>query len=73
MEGDYYILPSSVHEVLVLSKEADITPAVLRDMVVEVNQGLVPLEERLGDEIYEFQGRTGTLQKCKIPEREMTR
>lgn len=73
MEGDYYILPSSVHEVLVLSKEADITPAVLRDMVVEVNQGLVPLEERLGDEIYEFQGRTGTLQKCKIPDREMTR
>ena len=73
MEGDYYILPSSVHEVLVLSKEADITPAVLLDMVVEVNQGLVPLEERLGDEIYEFQGRTGTLQKCKIPEREMTR
>lgn len=28
------------------------------------------LEERLGNDVYEFQGKTGTLQKCKIAEKE---
>ena len=73
MQGDYYILPSSVHEVIILSKETDFTPAALRDMVVEINQEVVSLEDRLGNDVYEFQGRTGTLQKCKIPEKERTR
>ena len=73
MEGDYYILPSSVHEVLVLSKESGFTPVELRKMVMEVNREQVIPEERLGNEVYEFQGKTGTLQKCKITEKEMTR
>ena len=58
---------------IILSKETDFTPAALRDMVVEVNQEVVSLEDRLGNDVYEFQGRTGTLQKCKIPEKERTR
>lgn len=73
MEGDYYILPSSVHEVLVLSKESGFMPAELRKMVMEVNREQVIPEERLGNDVYEFQGRTGTLQKCKITEKEITR
>ena len=73
MEGDYYILPSSVHEVLVLSKESGFTPAELRKMVMEVNREQVVPEERLGNEVYEFQGETGILQKCKITEKERTR
>lgn len=73
MEGDYYILPSSVHEVIILSKETHFTPAELRKMVVDINREQVPLEDRLGNDVYEFQGKTGTLQKCKIPEKEMDR
>ena len=73
MEGDYFILPSSVHEVLILSKESGFTPAELRKMVIDVNREKVIPEERLGNEVYEFLGRTGTLQKCKIPEKEMAR
>ena len=73
MEGDYYILPSSLHEVLILSKEVGFTPAELRKMVVEVNREQVDPEERLGNDVYEFQGKTGTLQKCKVAEKEKTR
>lgn len=73
MGGDYYILPSSVHEVLILSKEIHFTPAELRKMVVDINREQVEPEERLGNDVYEFQGKTGTLQKCKVAEKEKTR
>lgn len=73
MEGDYYILPSSVHEVLILSKEIHFTPAELRKMVVDINREQVEPEDRLGNDVYEFQGKTGTLQKCKVAEKEKTR
>lgn len=73
MEGDYYILPSSVHEVLILSKEIGFSPAELKKMVMEVNRDQVVPEERLGNDVYEFLGEIGTLQKCKVAEKEMTR
>ena len=73
MEGDYYILPSSVHEVIILSKGTHFTPAELRKMVVDINREQVPLDDRLGNDVYEFQGKAGMLQKCKIPEKEMDR
>ena len=73
MEGDFYILPSSVHEVLILSKETEFMPAELKRIVMEVNQKQVAPEERLGNDVYEFQGETGRLQKCKIAEKQMAR
>ena len=73
MEGDFYILPSSVHEVLILSKEMGLAPSELKKMVMEVNRDQVIPEERLGNDVYEFQGENGTLQKCKVAEKEMTR
>lgn len=62
-----------MHEVIILSKKTHFTPAELRKMVVDINREQVPLEDRLGNDVYEFQGKTGTLQKCKIPEKEMDR
>ncbi len=73
MGGDYYILPSSVHEVMILSKETKFPPEELRGMVRSINREQVLPEERLGNDVYEFQGKTGTLQKCKIAEKERNR
>ena len=73
MGGDYYILPSSVHEVMILSKETKFPPEELRGMVRCINREQVLPEERLGNDVYEFQGKTGTLQKCKIAEKERER
>lgn len=69
--GDYFILPSSVHEVLVLSKESDIPPEVLKSTVKTVNWREVRPKERLANEIYEYCGGSSILKKCRIQEREM--
>ena len=68
--GDsYYILPSSVHEVLVIPKEfaktMDMTPKELGAMVRDVNAEEVSKEERLSDHIYEFDKDTKSLDTVK--------
>lgn len=56
---DFYILPSSIHEVLLVRKsEFPDSADRLKEMVQGVNQSMVAPEERLSDEIYEFDGRS---------------
>ncbi len=50
--GDYYILPSSVHEVLLIPK-GDLEIENLEEMVMEVNETTVDLQEQLSDHVYE--------------------
>ena len=51
---DFYILPSSTHEVLLLKKSDADDMEFLKEMVSEINETHVPLEDRLSDSIYEF-------------------
>lgn len=51
--GDFYILPSSVHEVLLVPMEAKLAEE-LECMVREVNATQVSPEERLSDNIYTY-------------------
>ena len=54
--GDLYILPSSVHELIVISAEkAD--PVELEAMVQMINQNEVEEAERLSDHIYRYDGK----------------
>lgn len=56
---DYYILPSSVHEALILPKsKCDMDIEELKHMVHDINQQEVSIEERLSDNVYEFNGRS---------------
>ena len=56
---DFYILPSSIHEVrLVRRSEFPDSVGCLKEMVQSVNQSMVAPEERLSDEVYEFDGRS---------------
>lgn len=50
----YYILPSSVHEVLIIPKSRFFQPKQLGEMVRDINQSDVLREERLSDRVYEF-------------------
>lgn len=53
-EGDYYILPSSIHEVLMLpAGELDDTEK-LKEMVKEINQDAVDESERLSNNVYYY-------------------
>ena len=53
MGTDLFILPSSVHEIIVVSADMG-TPESLAEMVREVNGGEVAAEEQLSDHVYRY-------------------
>lgn len=57
LKTDLYILPSSIHEVIVVSTDMG-TPESLSEMVREVNGSEVSEEEQLSDHVYHFNGET---------------
>ena len=61
MGGDYYVLPSSVHEVLVLSADSGMRPEELADMVQNINESFVDEKDRLSDHVYYYNAREKTL------------
>lgn len=61
-----YILPSSIHEVLIIPKENAPSPKELGEMVREVNRTQVAREEVLSDRIYEYDKERGKI--CQVPE-----
>ncbi len=54
---DYYILPSSIHETLVVAKSESEDYLELQEMVQEINQREVAPEERLSDYVYEYDAK----------------
>lgn len=54
MEGDYYIIPSSVHEVLLLPKSFEADTDRLHELVHEVNRDVLQPEDFLSDHVYEM-------------------
>ncbi len=60
LEGNYYLLPSSVHEFLVLPEDAGYRPKELKEIVCDVNENHITAEEFLSDSIYYFDGKVIT-------------
>ena len=52
--GDYYVLPSSVHEVLAMPKNGDLSYEELKKLVQSVNRYKVPEDAVLSDHVYEY-------------------
>lgn len=69
--GDYFVLPSSVHEVLIMPKSEDMDPKELRNMVQDVNATQVAEGEILSDQVYEYDVKTHKLSIC-APGKELT-
>ena len=57
---DFYILPSSIHEVILVPYEEGMDVESLREMVSEVNGSQVPEEEVLSERVYVYR-REGNL------------
>ena len=53
-----YIIPSSIHELLIYPDFGDVSPAELSGYVKEVNRTQVPLHDRLSDHIYYYDRKT---------------
>lgn len=62
LEGSLYILPSSVHEVILLRDDGEESATYLQWMVSEVNRAHVLPEEILSDHIYYYRRETGKLE-----------
>ena len=55
--GDFFVLPSSINEILLVPDNGDMTADVLRDMVKDVNAKEVSPEERLSDNVYHYDSK----------------
>lgn len=63
MIGDFYVIPTSIHEVLAIPKSLTDDTKSLRRMVSAINNSSVEEEERLTDSVYTFDFDTGELVK----------
>lgn len=64
-ESNVYILPSSVHEVMLVPENDNTEPKFLKELVRDANQSAVGLIDLLSDEIYYYQRETKELTLCK--------
>lgn len=72
--GDFVVLPSSRHEVIVLPMRDDMNIRVLEGMVQEVNAGQVAPEDRLSDHVYQYDSENHELVRMdKLEERRAVR
>ncbi len=64
LEEDFYVIPSSVHETLIVPVSEAPDPDSMRKIVREINTVIVEDREVLSDEVYFYDREKGTLQKC---------
>lgn len=62
--GDFFILPSSIHELLVVPKQDGMELSDLEAMVQEVNATQVAPEEKLSDHVYEYDAKEKELYRA---------
>ena len=60
-KSDIFVLPSSIHEVLLIPATEDMRAWYLRQVVEEVNHQLVSEEERLSQHVYRYLYHSGRL------------
>lgn len=65
LKENYFVIPSSIHEVLIVKESKINEPAELKQMLLAVNPS-VSKKEQLGENVYRYNGRT--LQICNSRE-----
>lgn len=51
---EFYVIPSSIHEVIILKKMPNMTPANINALIQEINETQVSYEEQLSNHVYEY-------------------
>ena len=59
--GGFYVIPSSIHELILIPDNGNLDPESLRQMINEVNRTQVPVEEILSDHPYHCAGESKEL------------
>lgn len=73
--GSYFVLPSSLHEVLIVPDDGRHDPEELQTMVKEVNRSQVPAEDVLCDRVMRYDGikKELVIAAGELPKREQVR
>lgn len=58
---DFFILPSSRHEVILVPRSSSLTVADLTDMVMQANRTVVEDKDLLSDHVYRYNSSKGTI------------
>ncbi len=66
-QSNLFILPSSIHEVILMKDNGDMSAEELRRMVIDVNRTQVIPEEVLSDEVYSYDYREQKLTMATSP------
>lgn len=70
-QGNFFILPSSTHETLVIPDNGAFDYRVLEDMVQTINENEVAPEERLSDHVYHYDVKDRVFERAdKFEERQ---
>ena len=65
--GSFYIIPSSVHETLLVPENGAVDPKDIAEMVYEVNRTVVSEEEVLSDTVYFYDAETKEISMVNPP------
>lgn len=64
LQCNFYILPSSLHEIILLADQEERDAETLREMVREVNREVVEKDEWLSDQVYYYRHKSGKVEVC---------
>lgn len=64
LEGNYFILPSSVHEIIAIPDDGTMAVKDLEQMVTDINASQVELKDQLSDHVYHFDAREHTFERA---------
>lgn len=65
LDSSLVILPSSIHETIIMKETENTDMDFMRNMVIDVNEMIVESELRLSDEVYRYDRDTHTLSLVK--------
>jgi len=63
-EANLFVLPSSVHEVMLVPENKETQASFLRELVVEANESAVGLIDLLSDNIYYYDREKDEIELC---------
>ena len=64
MKGNYFVLPSSIHEMLVVPDNGDFDREDLETMVKEANRTVVDPSDRLSDAVYHYDSKDRVFERA---------
>ena len=60
----FYVIPSSIHEAILVDYQENMSPETINDMIREINATVLDATEVLSDHVYFYDGGSNELSMC---------